>query len=74
MYSADSAAAKSGNTPLQGFEPGAIENSAELGKREAGDVRDLFEKFRRDNPSADGTDREKLFKDFVRWYQQGNLN
>ena len=70
----DSAAAKSGNTPLQGFEPGAIENSAELGKREAGDVRDLFEKFRRDNPSADGTDREKLFKDFVRWYQQGNLN
>ncbi len=70
----DSAAAKSGNTPLQGFEAGAIENSAELGKREAGDVRELFEKFRRDNPSADGTDREKLFKDFVRWYQQGNLN
>jgi uncharacterized protein len=70
----DSAAAKSGNTPLQVFEPGAIENSAELSKREAGDVRELFEKFRRDNPSADGTDREKLFKDFVRWYQQGNLN
>ena len=70
----DSAAAKSGNTPLQGFEPGASENSAELGKREAGDVRELFEKFRRDNPSADGTDREKLFRDFVRWYQQSNLN
>jgi TRAP transporter TAXI family solute receptor len=70
----DSAAAKSGISPLQGFEPGAIETSAEFGTREPGDVRELFEKFRRDNPSADGADREKLFKDFVRWYQQGNLN
>jgi TRAP transporter TAXI family solute receptor len=70
----DSAAAKSGSSPLQDIEPGAPENSAPLGTRQAGDVRELFEKFRRDNPSADGADREKLFKDFVRWYQQGNLN
>jgi TRAP transporter TAXI family solute receptor len=70
----DSAAAKSGSSPLQGFERGAVENSVELGKKEAGDVRELFEKFRRDNPSADRGDREKLFKDFVRWYQQSNLN
>jgi uncharacterized protein len=70
----DSVAAKSGSSPLQGFEPSAIENSVELGKREAGDVREMFEKFQRDNPAADGADREKLFKDFVRWYQQSNLN
>jgi uncharacterized protein len=70
----DSAAARSGSVSQQGFETGVTETSAEFGKREPGDVRELFEKFRRDNPSADGADREKLFKDFVRWYQQGNLN
>lgn len=70
----DSAAAKTGSGTLRGIEPGAVENPAELGEKEAGDVRELFERFRRANPSVDGADREALFKDFVRWYQQSNLN
>lgn len=70
----DSAAARSGSGPIQTIESGATQNSAAFGTREPGDVRELFEKFRRENPSAEGGDREKLFKDFVRWYQQSNLN
>jgi uncharacterized protein len=70
----DSAAAKSGISPLIGFQSGGNENTVESPTDNSRDIRDLFEKFRRDNPSAAGQDREKLFKDFVRWYQQGNLN
>ena len=70
----DSAAAKTGSGTLQGIEPGAVENPAKLGDKEAGDVRELFERFRRANPAVEGADREALFKDFVRWYQQSNLN
>ncbi len=70
----DSVAAKSGSGPLQGIDTGATDSSAGFGTKEPGDIRELFERYRRNNPSADGADREKLFKDFVRWYQQGSLN
>jgi TRAP transporter TAXI family solute receptor len=70
----EAVAARSGGGQIQAVEGGGTVTSAEFGAREPGDVRELFEKFRRDNPSADRADREKLFADFVRWYQQGNLN
>lgn len=70
----ESVAARSSGAQIQGVEGGGTMTSAEFGAREPGDVRELFEKYRRENPSADRTDREKLFADFVRWYQQGNLN
>ena len=46
----DSAAAKSGSGPFQGIEPGGPGISAGFGTRETGDVRELFEKFRREQP------------------------
>ncbi len=61
----ESAAARSGTALSLGLEPGGSE---------AARLQLMFERYTRDRGPVSGDDREKLFKDFMRWYQQGNLN
>lgn len=70
----DSAAARSGTGGAFGFQPAAREAPADLVTGSTGELSVLYEQFRRANPALAEQDREKLFKDFVRWYQQGKLN
>lgn len=71
----ESAAARAGTALSPAvFDPGAATNAAGAGGPEAARVQFLFEQFSRDRSPASGEDREKLFKDFMRWYQQGNPN
>ncbi len=70
----EAAAAKSANALSVGPDAGGVKTSVDGVGPEAVQIQLLLEKFNRDYGSVSAEDREKLFKDFMRWYQQGNPN
>ncbi len=70
----DSAAAKRGAEPGLPVEAGSQQKTAGAGRRETGGCLGKIEKLSRRYGAVRKKDREKLFKDFIRWYQQENLD
>jgi TRAP transporter TAXI family solute receptor len=57
-----------------GFNVAELRDFRELSAVDPEKIRSLFEKFSRDYGPASGEDRDKLFKEFLRWYSAGKQN
>jgi TRAP transporter TAXI family solute receptor len=69
----ESAAARTTSATLDA-EFGGLQNLSGVTEPEARKIQALFEMYKRDRGSAGKEDSEKLFSEFIRWYQQRSLN
>lgn len=70
----ESAAARTSPAATLDAESGRLQNLSGIDEPEAKKIQILFEMYKRDRESTDKDNSEKLFSEFIRWYQQRSLN
>jgi hypothetical protein len=70
----ESAAARTSPAATLDAESGRLRNLSGMDEPEAKKIQILFEMYKRDRGSTDKDNSEKLFSEFIRWYQQRSLN
>jgi uncharacterized protein len=70
----ESAAARTGSAAALDADPGELEILSGGDDPERKKIQMLFEMYKRDRGPADKENSEKLFSEFIRWYQQRSLN